>query len=192
MKSVSRRRSFMGHAEAYPKRTARNLRDGVCRAAQAGGRAQLFGLVRLLPREVVVVTAEVTVRRRLLVDRTVQLEVLAERTRAQVEVLIDQLQDLRAADLLGPERLDHHRHRMRDADRVGDLDLAAVGETGGDHVRGAVARRIRGRAVDLARVLAGEPAAAVASHAAVRVDDDLAPGQARVADGTADHKATGR
>ena len=81
---------------------------------------------------------------------------------------------------------------MRDADRVGDLDLAAVGEAGGDDVLGDVARGVGGRAVDLRRVLAAERAAAVAGHAAVGVDDDLAAGQAGVADRAADDEAAGR
>ena len=107
-------------------------------------------------------------------------------------MLVDEPEDLRAADLLGPERLHHHRHRVGDADRVGDLHLAAVGQAGGHDVLGHVAGRVGGRAVDLARVLAGERAAAVAGHAAVGVDDDLAAGEARVADGAADHEAAGR
>ena len=81
---------------------------------------------------------------------------------------------------------------MGDADRVGDLDLAALGEAGGDDVLGDVAGRVGGRAVDLGRVLAGEGAAAVAGHAAVGVDDDLAAGEAGVADRAADHELAGR
>ena len=95
-------------------------------------------------------------------------------------------------ELLRAERLDEDRERLRDADRVGDLDLAAVGETGGDDVLRHVARRVRGRAVDLRRVLAGERAAAVRGRAAVGVDDDLAPGQAGVAHRAADHELAGR
>ena len=53
--------------------------------------AQRVGLVRPLPREVVVLAAEVAVGGGLLVDRPVQLEVLAEGARAQVEVLVDEL-----------------------------------------------------------------------------------------------------
>ena len=98
------------------------------RGAEPGGRAQRGGLVGPLPREVVVLAAEVTVRRGLLVDRPVQAQVLAERARTQVEVLADQLEDPRAPDLLGPERLDHDRHGVRHADRVGHLDLGAVGQ----------------------------------------------------------------
>ena len=69
---------------------------------------------------------------------------------------------------------------VRDADRVGDLELAAVGEAGGDEVLRDVARRVRGRAVDLRRILAREAATALPRGAAVRVDDDLAAGEPRV------------
>src|SRR5438270_13699463 len=101
-----------------PRSSPRALLDGrdLRLAGQAGGLAQLRGLVGLLPREVVVLAAEVAVRGGLLVDRPVQLELLAERARAQVELLADELGDLRAADLLGAERLHHHRDRVRDAD----------------------------------------------------------------------------
>jgi hypothetical protein len=55
----------------------------------------------------VVVAAEVAVRRGLLVDRPVELEVGPEGARAEVEVALDQLGDEGAGDLLGAERLDH-------------------------------------------------------------------------------------
>ena len=100
--------------------------------------------------------------------------------------------DLGRVDGLGAEGLDQDRDRVGHADGVGDLDLAAAGGAGGDHVLGDPAGGVGGRAVDLGRVLAGEGAAAVAGHAAVGVDDDLATGEAGVADGTADDEAAGR
>ena len=85
--------------------------------------------------------------------------------------------------LLGAEALHEQAHRLGLADRVGDLRLAAVGQAGGDHVLGHPAHRVRGAAVHLGRVLAGERAAAVPGHPAVGVDDDLAAGQPGVAHG---------
>src|SRR6476620_9309808 len=170
-----------------PRRLGERLDRGAG-GAEAGGLAQLLGLVGALPREVVVLAAEVPVGGGLLVDRAVQVQRVAEGARAQVEVLVDELLDLAAADLLGAERLDHDRHRVRHADGVGDLDLGALGEAGGDDVLGHVAGRVGGRAIDLRRVLAAERAAAVAGHAAVGVDDDLAPRKAAVAHRAADHE----
>ena len=98
----------------------------------------------------------------------------------------------RERELLGTEAVDLDRDRVRDADRVGDLELAAVGQARGDDVLGHVARRVGGRAVDLRRVLAGEGTAAVAGSAAVGVDDDLPPGEAGVPHRPADHELAGR
>src|SRR5205085_12212248 len=69
------------------------------RAAQAGRATQRIRLVRALPGEVVVLPAEVAIGRGLLVDRTMQLEVLAERPRPQIEVLSHKLHERRASDL---------------------------------------------------------------------------------------------
>ena len=91
----------------------------------------------------------------------------------------------------GTEGVDHDRQRLGNADGVGQLDFAAVGQTGGDHVLCDPARGIRGGAVDLGAVLAAKGAAAVTAVTAVGVDDDLAAGEARVAHGTANDKASG-
>src|SRR4029079_5249351 len=88
--------------------------------------------------------------------------------------------------------LDEHRHRMRDADRVGDLHLAPVRETRGAEVLRDVARGVRGRAVDLRRVTAREGTAAVGCGAAVRVDDDLPSREAGVAHRAADYELARR
>ena len=76
-----------------------------------------------------------------------------------------------------PNGVDVDADRLGDADGVGELDLAALGQAGGDDVLGDVAGHVGGRAVDLGGVLAAEGAAAVAAPAAVGVDDDLAAGQ---------------
>src|SRR5665811_2536268 len=52
-------------------------------------------------------------------------------------------------------------------------------------------RRVAGGAINLRRILAAERAATVAPHATIRVDDDLAPGEAGVALRTSDDEASG-
>ena len=113
--------------------------------------------------------------------RREQVELVDERLRAHVEVLEDVLLELLVGDLAGAERVDVHADRLRDADRVGDLHLAALREARRDDVLRDEARVVAGRAIDLRRVLAAEGAAAVTAHAAVGVDDDLAAGEAGVA-----------
>src|SRR5207253_2962366 len=81
--------------------------DGALRLAQARRGSQRVRLVGLLPGEIVVVPAEVAVGRGLLVDGPMQAQVLPERAGTEVEVLADQLQDLRARHPLGAERVDH-------------------------------------------------------------------------------------
>ena len=76
------------------------------------------------------------------------------------------------------ESVDQNADWLGDADSVGELHFAAVGQAGGHDVLGDVARHVGGGAVDLGRIFAAEGAAAVAAHAAVGVDDDLAAGQA--------------
>ena len=95
----------------------------------------------------------------------------------EVEDLGDGLLDLLRVDGLGAEGLDEQAHGRGLADRVGHLDLDARGQSGGHGVLGDPADGVRGGAVDLRRVLAGESAAAVTGHAAVGVDDDLAAGR---------------
>src|SRR6185503_13519649 len=95
-------------------------------------------------------------------------------------------------DIAGAVGVDQNRHRIGDADGIGDLDGALGGDTGGDHVLGEIARGIGGRAVDLGRVLAGKRAAAVRGVAAIGVDDDLAAGEAAIAVRAADHEIAGR
>ena len=106
--------------------------------------------------------------------------------------LADQLGDLRVGDLAGALGVDVDADRLGDADGVGELDLAALGQARGDDVLGDVAGHVGGRAVDLRGVLAAERAAAVAAPAAVGVDDDLAAGHARVAVRAADDELAGR
>ena len=78
----------------------------------------------------------------------------------EVEVLGDEL-DPGQRNRLGAEAVDIDAHGVRDADRVCDLQLAAIGKAGGDHVLGDVTRGVCSRAVDLRRILAGEGTAAV-------------------------------
>ena len=90
-----------------------------------------------------VVAAEVAVRGGLRVDRAAEVEVAQDRGRPEVEVLADELLDPRHGRRCSvSKRVDEDRERVRDADRVGDLDLAALGEPGGDDVLRDVARGV--------------------------------------------------
>src|SRR5690606_31486058 len=124
--------------------------------------------------------AEVTVRGSWRVDRLAQLEVVDDRRGAQVEYLADGALQSLIGHLAGAERVDRDRHRLGDANRVRDLDLAAIRQPGLDDVLGDPACCVCRGTIDLARVLARECTAPVPGHAAVGVDDDLAAGQAGI------------
>src|SRR5207302_5547966 len=79
-----------------------------------------------------------------------------------------------------------------DTNAVGQLYFAAIRYPGGNDIFGDVAAHIGGRTVDLGRILAAEAAAAMAPHATVGVDDNLAPSQAGVAHRSADNKSARR
>ena len=95
-------------------------------------------------------------------------------------------------DLRRAERFDEDAHRVRDADRVGDLHFAAIGQPRRDDVLRDPSRRVGGRTIDLGRIFSGERAAAVTRHSAVRVGDNFAAGQAGIALRTADDETSGR
>src|SRR5207244_2913741 len=173
-------------AAAHVRCFARGLaRDG-------GGAHERVGVVRAVPGEGAVLAAEVAVGGGRREDRAAQVEVAQDGGGTEVEVLAHELLDPVDGDGFGVERAHRDRDRMRDADRVRDVHLAPVGQTGRDDVLGDVARRVGGRAVDLRRILARESTAAVPRGTSVRVDDDLPSGQAGVAHRPAEHELSGR
>ena len=125
------------------------------------------------------------------VDRLVQPEVIADAVGREVDELAERLFELAFLDLAGAVEIDIDRERLGDADGIGELDRAAIGELGGDDVLGEIARCIGRGAIDLGRVLAGKGAAAMGRRAAIGVDDDLAAGQAGIAVRAADDELAG-
>ena len=129
---------------------------------------------------------------RLLVDRTAKIERFDDRFRTQIEYLLHRLFEQFVRNNAGAERLDAYGNGSCDADRIGDLQLAALRKLCGNDVLCDVSCHIGRASVDLGRILTRERSAAVTRIAAVCVDDDLASGQSRIALRTADHKASGR
>src|SRR5689334_21445916 len=115
----------------------------------------------------------------------------ADAARSEIHHLSSRLLELVLRHLAGAVGIDADRQRPRDADRVGKLQRAAVGEAGSDDVLGDVARSVSRRTVDLGRVLAGEGAAAMRSRATIGVDDDLAAREAGIAVRTTDIEFAG-
>src|SRR3954470_19705612 len=175
-------------AGTSPAMTWSNLNNSAQRALE------LIGEIRLFPREAAILVgsaAEVAVGGRAAIDGLVELQRAADVGRGEPEHLRQNLLELALVDLAGAVRVDQNRHRVGDADGIGDLDGAALSESRRDDVLGEITRGIGSRAIDLGRVLAGEGAAAVRGVTAVGIDNDLAAGQAAVAIRPANHKIAG-
>src|SRR3954454_418827 len=187
--SSSRGRSYVNALSSARSGRSMQTATGSARTSGADGAPERVDAIGGLPGELL--AAEMAVGRRLAVDRAGEVEVADDRRRPEVEQLPHGLVDLLGIDRRCPERLDHERHGMRGADRIGDLQLAPLRQPGRNDVLRDVARHVRRRSVDLRRVLARERAPAVRRHATVRVDDDLAAGEAGVRLRTADLEAAG-
>jgi hypothetical protein len=127
----------------------------------------------------------------LAVDGAGQVELLDDHTGAQVEVLVDDLDELVRGLLRRAVRVDVDGEGLGDTNGVRELNEGAAGEAGSDERLGDPAADVGSRAVDLGEVLAGEGTATVGAPAAVGVDDDLATGQTGVTLGTADDEEAG-
>ncbi len=90
------------------------------------------------------------------------------------------------------ERVDVNAERLRMANRVGELHFAFCRQTRRHHIFRNPASHVSSAAIDFARVFSRERASAVPAHSAIRIDDDLAPGQTGVALRSADHEVASR
>src|SRR5690606_15224075 len=97
-------------------------------ASESRGATQFVSAGGALPGEVRKLSAEMTVRRRLPVDRAKQVELLDDRLRAQIEHLTDRAGDHFIRHLARAERLDVEPDRACDADRIRDLHLETIRE----------------------------------------------------------------
>ena len=135
-------------------------------------------LARLLPAEVGV--AEVAVLGGLAVDGLREAELLDDDTRAEVEVVADDLDELVRGLGGGAVGLDEDGQRLSNTNGVRELDEGTAGEAGVDEGLGNPSGEVGSRAVDLAVVLSGESTTTVGSPSTVGVDDDLTAGETGV------------
>src|SRR5258708_4961061 len=154
------------------------LFSGSARSFQFG--RQHIRLIRALPAELFFLAAEMTVSGGFLVNRARQIEHFPQSEGGEVEMRTHDLRETLIRKLPRAEGFDHDGGRVGDADGIGELHFAPLGQAGGDDVLGDIARRISGRAIHLGRVLARKRAPAMAGAATIRVDDDLAPRQAPI------------
>src|SRR5687768_5933458 len=123
--------------------------------------------------------------RRLAIDRAEQIESFDDGSRTEIEAAH---QRFGCPRVTGAKRVDAHRDRLRPSDRVAHLDLGPLRDALLHDLSRDEAAEVGTGAIHLGRILAAEGAAAVPAHAAVRVDDDLAPGDAAIRAGAAFHE----
>src|SRR5207302_8586270 len=92
--------------------------------------------------------AEMSVRGSTRVNRTVKLKMFPDAARGKPHNLEEGCLELFFRDLAGAVGIDIDGQRFGNADCVGKLERAALGEPGGDDVLGEVPRGIGGGAID--------------------------------------------
>ena len=143
----------------------------------------------LLPGEAGV--SEMAVLGGLAVDRVGQVELLDDDTRAQVEVLADDVNKLLAGPVARAVGLDKDAQWLSNTDGVGKLDKGTAGKLRVDKRLRDPPGEVRSRAVDLTVIFAGEGTTAVSTPAAVCVDDDLTASNTSVTLRAADDEFAG-
>jgi hypothetical protein len=108
------------------------------------------------------------------VDGPPQVEVPNDGTRAQVEILFDQLADLGVGNPTGTKGFDVDAQRLGHTNGVGQLDFTALGQACHHDVLGHRAGRVGGAAVDFGAVLARKSALR-GGPSPVGVDDNFRP-----------------
>ena len=126
------------------------------------------------------------------VDRPVQLQQLANAARREVEVFQQNALEFFFIARACAVGVEIDRQRLGNADGIGQLNRATIGQTGGNNVFGNIASGIGGGAVYLGRIFAGKGATAMRRGTTISVDDNLAPSQAGIPIGAADDKTAGR
>lgn len=116
----------------------------------------------------------------LVVDGAVKVELTDNDTRAQVEVLVDDLDELVGGPVGSAVGVDVDGEGLGDTNGVGELDKNTTGESGVDERLGDPAANVGSGTVDLGVVLSGESTTTVGTPATVGVDNDLATGQTGV------------
>src|SRR5437870_6238990 len=155
-------------------------------------RFQLRRLVGPFPTEFGLITAEMAVAGRLLINWSPEIERLNDSSGRQVEVFANQFGDFVLVDFSGSERIDAHGDRIGNADGVCQLNLDPLGKTRRYDIFRDVTGHIARRPVDFRRILAGKCTAAMAAHSTIAVNNDFSSRQAAVALGAADDKPSGR
>ena len=153
---------------------------------------ELIDSVCVLPLNVQVLTAHMTVGSNGKICGVSQIKLTDNRLRTGVKNLPDRFAELLIADLACAEGIYHYRNGLCNADCVSELNLTFIGKLCRDNILRDVTAVISRAAVNLCRVLTAERTAAVTRKSSVGIDDNFSACKTCVTDGTADYKSTCR
>jgi len=148
-------------------------------------------LLGLLPGEALLLTTEVRVAGGSRVLGLEEVELTDDASRAEVEVLEDDVEELAVSLADGSAiGVDVDGHGVSNTDSVRDLDEDTLAEASSNEGLGDPTSSVSSRAIDLGRVLTGEGTTTVGTPATVGVDDDLTTSKTSITVGTTDDEAT--
>ena len=125
------------------------------------------------------------------IQGTAQIQHFDNAGRPQIEVLFNQFRNQCFLYLGGAKGFHHDRYRLSYANGVSQLNFTFVRQAGSYDVFSNIPCCISTGTVNFCRILTGECAAAMASHAAIGINDNLPSRQAGVALRAAHHKTSG-
>src|SRR5439155_2160324 len=102
-----------------------------------------------------------------------------------------QLRQKRRINFGCSKRIHEYAHRLSDANRVCELNLAAISQSRRDHILCHIARHVSSRAVYLGGIFAAKTAAPMATHPTVTIHDNFPARKSGIAHGAANHESSG-
>lgn len=130
------------------------------------------------PKRLQIISPHVTIGSQLLKLRLLQLQITLDASGPKIKVTLDDLAQLfvRLPDR-STVRINEHRQRLHDADRVGHLDQSALREANGYQRLGGPSSCIRSGTVYFGRIFTRECSSTVSTPSPVRVNYDFATRQ---------------
>jgi hypothetical protein len=129
--------------------------------------------VGIFPRQVDVVSAEVTKHCGFTVDRSQQVKLCDDSFGSHIEVFVNDLEKSIIAAFASAKGVDEDTYGFCNADGVTDLNFALFGQFSCNDVFGNIASHVCTATVDFGWIFATEATAAMASDAAVSVNNDF-------------------
>lgn len=124
------------------------------------------------------------------ITTTLQVKVLSDQSRTEIELLLDKHQNLRVRAISGSIGVNKDGQRLGHANSIRNLHQATASEAGSDNRLGCLASDVRSRSIYLGRILSRESTSTVGTPSTIGINDDLTTGQTGITVGSTDDEAT--